>query len=190
MKKDFTKIITAEETTIGYIPGSAKALFIKTGQGGSIYGYENGYLKSALEVNDKYGYSVFVSATTVDTKESFQEDITLVEELIGTPDFELYYLGVSKGGLIGIWHGCDEPRIVKMLSINAPLMINYHGKTLPGVLKLGIDKLVMIYGSLDPSFKYLPFVKKHANVSIIEGADHNLYGSNMTLLEIIEKLLL
>ena len=69
-------------------------------------------------------------------------------------------------------------------------MINYHGKTLPGVLKLGIDKLVMIYGSLDPSFKYLPCVKKHANVSIIEGADHNLYGSNMTLLEIIEKLLL
>ena len=54
MKKDFTKIITVEETTIGYIPGSAKALFIKTGQGGSIYGYENKYLDLAFEVNEKY----------------------------------------------------------------------------------------------------------------------------------------
>ena len=98
-------------------------------------------------------------------------------------------MGVSKGGLIGIWHGCDEHRLVKMLSINAPLMINYHGKTLPGIKKLGMNKLTMIYGSLDPSYKYVPFVEKHANVQIIDGADHNLRGSNMTIFEIVKALL-
>jgi hypothetical protein len=189
MRKDFANIISAENMTIGYIPGSAKVLFIKTGQGGTIYGYDNKYLDLATQVNEKYGYSVFVSATTIDTKESFQNDIKIVEECLKTSNFEIYYMGVSKGGLIGIWHGCDEHRIVKMLSINAPLMINYHGKTLPGIKKLGMNKLTMIYGSLDPSYKYVPFVEKHANVQIIDGADHNLRGSNMTIFEIVKALL-
>ena len=77
-----------------------------------------------------------------------------------------------------------------MVSINAPLMINYHGKTLPGVKKLGKEKLTMIYGSLDPSYKYVPFVEKYANVKIIEGADHNLIGSHMSLYQIIEDFLI
>ena len=47
MEKDFAQIITVEDITIGYIPGSSKVLFIKTGQGGSIYGYENKYLDLA-----------------------------------------------------------------------------------------------------------------------------------------------
>lgn len=187
---DYVDIISNDQVNIGYIPGSSTVLFIKTGQGGSIYGYENKYLDLGIEVNAKYGFSVFVSATTVDTKESFLRDIQTVEDILGTTDFKIYYLGVSKGGLIGIWSGCDEPKIAKMVSINAPLMINFHGKTLPGIKKFGEDKLTMVYGSLDPSYKYVPFVNKHANVQIIDGADHNLTGSNVTLLEIINKHLL
>lgn len=183
---DFTHVVSDNNFTIGYIPGSTKVLFIKTGQGGTIYGYNNKYLDLATQVNEKYGYSVFASATTIDTKESFQNDIKTIEECLETPDFEIYYLGVSKGGLIGIWHGYDEPRIVKMVSINAPLMINFHGKTLPGIKKLGTDKLTMVYGSLDPSYKYVPFVDKYANVQIIKGADHNLIGANTTLFEILK----
>lgn len=190
MEKDFTKTFNAEDMTIGYIPGSKKILFIKTGQGGSIYGYNNRYLDLAIEVNDKYGFSVFVSATVVDTKESYQKDIQIVEECLETFDFEIFYLGVSKGGLIGIWYGCDESRIIKMLSINAPLMINYHGKTLPGVKKLGREKLTMVYGTLDPSYKYVPFVEKHANVQIINSADHNLIGFEFEFSEIVKKVIL
>ena len=189
MEKDFVNIITAEDMMIGCIPGSTKVLFIKTGQGGIIYGYDHKYLDLAIQVNEKYGYSVFVSSTTVDTKESFQNDIKIVEECLKTSDFEIYYMGVSKGGLIGIWYGCDEPRIVKMVSINAPLMINFHGKTLLGIKKLGTDKLTMVYGSLDPSYKYVPFVDKHANIQIIEGADHNLIGASCSLSNIVEEKL-
>ena len=181
---DFFKIISCNQVSIGYIPGSTKVLFIKTGQGGSIYGYENKYLDLAQEVNKKYGFSVFVSATIVDTKESFAKDIQVVEETLGTSAVEIYYLGVSKGGLIGIWHGKDEPKIKKMVSINAPLMINFHGKTLPGIKKFGSSKLTMIYGSLDPSYKYVPFVEKHANVQILEGESHNLRNINIDLFDV------
>ena len=181
---DFAKILTSEEMNIGYIPGSKKVLFIKTGQGGSIYGYENRYLNLGIEVNKAYGFSVFVSATITDTKEIFQKDIKILEELIGSFDFEVYYIGVSKGGLIGCWYAADEARIQKIISINAPLMINFHNKTMPGINKLGKDKLTMVYGTLDPSYKYVPFVEAYAKIKILEGADHNLRNSKVRLREI------
>ena len=180
-KNDFDKIINANA---GYIHGSNKVLFIKTGQGGTIYGYENKYLDLAIEVNKKYGWSVFVSATITDNKETYEHDMQLLEQCLGTTDYEIFYLGVSKGGLIGIWHGANDIKIKRMVAINAPLMINFHGKTLPGVRTLGKDKLTMVYGSLDPSYKYVPFVDKHANVQIIEGADHNLKNMDINLLQL------
>ena len=187
---DFTQVYTGEDMTVGYIPGSSKVLFIKTGQGGTIYGYDNKYLDLAIKIHKQYGWSVSVSATIVDIRESFERDIRIVEEALGTSEFEIYYLGVSKGGLIGIWYGADEPRVAKMVSVNAPLMINFHGKTLPGIKKLGKEKLFMVYGSLDPSYKYVPFVEKHTNVEIIEGADHNLRGTEIDFISLIEQLLL
>ena len=190
MTNDFTQVYTGEDMTVGFIPGSSRVLFIKTGQGGTIYGYENKYLDLAIKVHEQYGWSVFVSATSIDTKESFQRDIQTIEKCLSTSDFEISYLGVSKGGLIGIWHGCDEPRIKKMVSINAPLMINYHGKTLPGVKKLGADKILLVYGSLDPSYKYVPFVDKHANVQIINGADHNLSNEKNILFDILQQFII
>ena len=187
---DFTQIILNEDMSVGYIPGSSKVLFIKTGQGGSIYGYENKYLDLAIEVNDKYGYTIFVSATVEDSREAYDRDIQLLEHLLGTTEYTIFYLGVSKGGLIGIWHGSDNPRINRMVSVNAPLMINYHGKTLPGIKKLGKEKLTMIYGSLDPSYKYIPFVEKYASVQIIEGADHNFKARKTDFLAIVKQILL
>ena len=91
--------------------------------------------------------------------------------------------------MIGIWYGADEARIAKMVSVNAPLMINFHGKTLPGIKKLGREKFTMVYGSLDPSYKYVPFVEKHVHVRIIDGADHNLIGASVTLFEILNNVL-
>ena len=184
MTNDFTQVYTGKDMTVGYMPGSSKVLFIKTGQGGTIYGYENKYLDLAVKVHEQYGWSVFVSATTIDTRESFQCDIQTIEKCLGTSEFEISYIGVSKGGLVGMWYGCDEPRIKKMVSINAPLMINFHGKTLPGIKKFGSSKLTMIYGSLDPSYKYVPFVEKHANVQILEGESHNLRNINIDLFDV------
>ena len=179
---DYVDIISKDQVNIGYIPGSSKVLFIKTGQDSSIYGYENKYLDLAIEVNKKYGCSVFVSSTMSDGKEAYERDMHVLEQCLGTTEYEISYLGISKGGLFGIWHGADNRKIKKMISINAPLMINFHSKTLPGIKKLGKEKLTMIYGSLDPSYKYVTFAEKHTNIQIIEGANHNLTITQIRLI--------
>ena len=186
-KNDFAAKVDFGGVNMGYIPGSEKVLFIKTGQGGSIYGYENKYLDLALRFNEKYGFSVFVSATVEDDKNTFDRDMLVVDKVFVNQSYQIYYLGVSKGGLIGMWHGSENEKIVKMVTINAPLMINYHSKTRPAIERLG-DKLWMVVGSLDPSYDYTPFLKGRANVKIIKGADHNLVGSEESLFDIAEEL--
>lgn len=185
---DYVELISNDQVDIGYIPGSTKVLFIKTGQGGTIYGYDNKYLDLAIEVNEKYGWSAFVSATITDSREAYERDMQLLEQCLGTTEYEIFYLGVSKGGLIGIWYGADNPQTERMVTVNAPLMINYHNKTLPGIKKLGKEKLTMIYGSVDPSYKYVPFAEKYTNVQIIEGADHNLRGTQIRLIDMLNDL--
>lgn len=186
-KNNFDKII---DETIGFIRGSGKVLFIKTGQGGSIYGYENKYLNLAIEVNEKYGYSVFVSSSISDKKDAYERDMQLLEQCIGTTDYEVYYLGVSKGGLIGLWHGATDPKIKRIVTVNAPLMLNFHNKTVRALEILGFDKLTMVYGSRDPSYIYTPFLNKRATYKIIEGADHNLVNSSLSLLDIVTEMLI
>ena len=182
---DYVKIINNGGISIGIIPGIEKILYIKTGQGGTIYGEENKYLDLASEVNERYGLSVFVSATESDSKEVYEREMCLLSELVPNEKREIYYLGVSKGGLIGIWYGKDNPVLNNILTINAPLMINFYSKTLPNIKALTKDRLTMIYGSLDPSFKYIPFIKKHTDVRIIDGADHNLCGSSESISDIV-----
>ena len=188
--RDFTQIFANEDTKVGYTPGSLKVLFIKTGQGSTIYGHENKYLNLAIHVNKKYGYSVFVSATSDDSIEAHLGDMAVLDSVFVNKSYQIYYLGVSKGGLIGIWHGVNNEKIKGILTVNAPLMINFHSKTLPAIKNLGKDKLTMIHGSQDPSYKYVPFVEKWANIEIIEGADHNLNGAEISLLKIVEDMLL
>jgi len=190
MSDDFRMLCEEGDLSVAGVIGSTRVLFIKTGQGGSVYGDGNRYRDLALEMNGRLGISVFVSATVKDDCGVFAEDMRIIEQCLGTASFRVYYLGVSKGGLIGCWYGADDRRIKRMVSINAPLMINYHGKTLPGVKRLGRDRLTMIYGSLDASYKYVPFVEKHAEVRIIDGADHNLENTSVTLSDIVTDYLL
>lgn len=175
---DFDRIYGSEHEPIhiGYISGEGTTLFIKTGQGGSIYGYENKYLDLARRINAKYGYSVFVSATTSDTKDVYETEMQIVAETFGNSNYEMFYFGVSKGGLIGCWYGVDNPKIKRILTVNAPLMINFHNRTLPAIKELTFSKLTMVYGSLDPSYRFVGFVERYTNVKIIEGADHQLKG--------------
>ncbi len=186
-EKDFAVKVDSCGVNMGYIPGSKKILFIKTGQGGSIYGYENKYLDLAQMFNERYGFSVFVSATVEDSKEAFDRDMLVLDKVFANQSYQIYYLGVSKGGLIGMWHGSENEKIARVVTINAPLMINYHNKTRPAIDRLG-DKLWMVVGSLDPSYDYTPFLKGCANVKILNGADHNLVGSKESLFDIAEEL--
>ena len=182
-ENDFDEIITIEESLIeiGYIAGSANVLFIKTGQGGSIYGYENKYLKLAQKINADFGYTVFVSSTVTDIKAIYDMEMQLVSGLFAEKPYEIYYVGVSKGGLIGCWYGADNPKVKRILTVNAPLMINFHNRTLPAMIKLTPPKIKMVYGSLDPSYRYVGFAEKYATIQIVEGADHQFRGCTSIL---------
>lgn len=186
--KDFTQIIEDNSMKIGYIPGSQDVLFIKCGQGGSIYGYENKYLNLAWSINKKYGYTVISSEIIDESKEFFSKEMEMIKTLVGE-NCKIYYLGVSKGGLLGLWNGADHQSIKKFITINAPLMLNFHNRTRPAINKISKENIVMIYGTQDPSFAYIPFIREAVNVQIVEGADHNLVGGNVKLDEIVENIL-
>ena len=177
---DFDKIIECnlEDASIkmGFLKGNEKILFIKTGQGGSMYGYENKYRNIAHLANEKFGCTVFVSETSNDKREVYEKEMEIVERAFPDGSCEIYYLGVSKGGLIGIWYGADNAKVKRILSVNAPLMINFHNRTLPSLKKLTKNKVAMLYGTLDPSYRYIPFLQGYANVKTVEGADHNFEG--------------
>lgn len=186
--KDFTQIIEEDIIKIGYIQGSNKVLFIKCGQGGSIYGYGNKYLDIALRVNERCGCTVFISETLNDGKEAYEREMEVVRKLVGDT-CRIYFLGISKGGLLLLWNGASNELAERIVTVNAPLMINFHNRTRPAINKLGREALTMVYGIEDPSFKYVPFVSSDTNVQIIDGADHNLVGGKIGLDEIVEKLL-
>ena len=188
MKKDFIRVIEEDLIKVGYVLGNEKVLFIKCGQGGSVYGYDNKYLDLAWHINEKYGYSAFVSEIADDGREAFEREMGIVKGLIGK-DCKIYYLGISKGGLLGLWHGASDPSIEKMITVNAPLMINFHNKTRPSAMAFGRKRLTMVYGTLDPSYKFVSFIAPFANAWVIEGADHNLVGSDVSLDEIVEHLI-
>lgn len=161
-----------EVSKIGYIKGSSKVLFIKGGQGGELCGYDNRYLRLAHAMHTVYGCSVFVSETRVDTRESYEQDMRVVAECFGNAPYEIYYMGISKGGLIGCWYAPQNPHIRSVVAVNAPLMINFYQRTLPALKYLGRERVMMIFGSLDPSFPLVGFAARHANVRVIEGVDH------------------
>ena len=55
------ELITANNgLTYGVISGNESFVFIKPGLSGSIYGYENKYLKIAERLNEKYGCNIIV----------------------------------------------------------------------------------------------------------------------------------
>jgi hypothetical protein len=136
--------------SIGYIAGSATVLFIKTGQGGTIDGYEGRYVTLARRMHARYGCTVFVSETTTDLFDVFQKEMRLVKEHMPDGAYRICYMGVSKGGLIGCWYAGSDAHVERVACVNAPLMINLHNKTLPAIKDLS-QRLMMYCGSRDPS---------------------------------------
>jgi len=183
MKKDFDIIIHSPFKDIavidyGIVKGNNKIVFIKAGQDGSMYGYENKYLKIATSINDKYGYTVICSSNPFDGTNPLDNAMDVIENYCkdnNYKDYEIYYMGTSNGGIIGAQFGFNYPKIKRMILINAPLMINLH-KTKEGIKSFKGDKIVLIYGSLDQSYMYVELIKPLLNdvvkLKIIEGQDH------------------
>lgn len=177
----------------GIIEGNNIIVFIKAGQNGSLYGYQNKYIKMAKRLNKKYGCSVICSSNPFDGNNPLDNAMEVIEDYAKRfDDFKIYYLGYSNGALIGAWFGIKYPKIKRMALINGLLMYNLH-KTKEGALSFKGESINFIYGEYDQSTPYIELLKSIENdkikVFIEEGQDHHFSKSEEEFQKIPDKYL-
>ena len=160
-----------------------KALVIVVGMDGSLFGYENKYLKIAEVANDQYGYTVFVfsnPASNWDIKDNgFSSVVRTVSENMAE-DYEVSYFGFSAGASVAMFHASEYAQVKQMLLVNPPLMINFP-KALKGIKAFkGVSTLVI--GERDQSITLGRLIERDQKASgisrviIFPKADHNFTG--------------
>ena len=177
----------------GIVEGNNIIVFIKAGQNGSLYGYQNKYIKMAKRLNKKYGCSVICSSNPFDGNNPLDNAMEVIEDYAKRfDDFKIYYLGYSNGALIGAWFGIKYPKIKRMDLVNGPLMYNLY-KTKEGALSFKGESINFIYGEYDQSIGYVELLKSIENdkikVFIEEGQDHHFSKSEEDFQKIPEKYL-
>jgi pimeloyl-ACP methyl ester carboxylesterase len=177
----------------GIVEGNNIIVFIKAGQNGSLYGYQNKYIKMAKRLNKKYGCSVICSSNPFDGNNPLDNAMEVIEDYAKRfDDFKIYYLGYSNGALIGAWFGIKYPKIKRMALVNGPLMYNLY-KTKEGALSFKGESINFIYGEYDQSIGYVELLKSLENdkikVFIEEGQDHHFSKSEEDFQKIPEKYL-
>lgn len=177
----------------GIVEGNNIIVFIKAGQDGSLYGYQNKYIKMARRLNKKYGCSVICSSNPFDGNNPLDNAMKIIEDYAKIFDnYKIYYLGYSNGALIGAWFGVKYPKIKRMALVNGPLMYNFH-KTKEGALSFNGDMISFIYGEYDQSIGYIDLLKNMENdkikVFVEKGQDHHFSKSEESFQEIPEKYL-
>lgn len=177
----------------GIVEGDNIIVFIKSGQNGSLYGYQNKYIKMARRLNEKYGCSVICSSNPFDGNNPLDNAMEVIDDYAKRfNDYKIYYLGYSNGALIGAWFGINYPKIKRMALINGPLMYNYH-KTKEGALSFKGERLSFIYGEYDQSIRYIELLESIENnkikVYIEEGQDHHFSKSEEEFQSIPDKYL-
>lgn len=177
----------------GIVEGNNIIVFIKAGQNGSLYGYQNKYIKMAKRLNKKYGCSVICSSNPFDGNNPLYNAMEVIEDYAKRfDDFKIYYLGYSNGALIGAWFGIKYPKIKRMALVNGPLMYNLY-KTKEGALSFKGESINFIYGEYDQSIGYVELLKSIENdkikVFIEEGQDHHFSKSEEDFQKIPEKYL-
>ena len=178
----FSKTIDNEEVNYGIIEGNNTVLFIKAGQDGSMYGYKNKYLTIAHNINKIHGYTVICSSNPLRKSNPLEQGIEIIEDYCQKREFEdykIYYMGLSNGGYIGATYAHLYTKIKRMLLINMPIFTNWH-KIKKGLKQFDGEMAILIYGTLDPSYKYAEMItmlnKDNVKLEIIENADHNFVG--------------
>ena len=177
----------------GIVEGNNIIVFIKAGQNGSLYGYQNKYIKMAKRLNQKYGCSVICSSNPFDGNNPLDNAMEVIEDYAKRfDDFKIYYLGYSNGALIGAWFGIKYPKIKRMALVNGPLMYNLY-KTKEEALSFKGESINFIYGEYDQSIGYVELLKSIENdkikVFIEEGQDHHFSKSEEDFQKIPEKYL-
>lgn len=160
----------------GIIEGNNTIVFIKSGQNGSIYGYNNKYIKMAKRLNKKYKCTVICSSNPFDGNNPLDNAFTVIEKYTSKfEDYKVYYLGFSNGALIGAYFGINYPKIKRMLLVNMPLIYDIN------LIKNNLNnfnnkKITIVYGSLDYSINSLENIKdiksNRMDIKVVPNEDH------------------
>lgn len=139
-KYDEISIVNQGETeiTYGITYGNNTIVFIKAGMKGSIYGYQNKYLKISKTLNKKHGCTVIVSSNPNGLEDNFESEMKSLKTYANyhkLENYQVYYMGHSLGATLGIIHSFKYPEIKKLVCINGPLNIN-PVKLIDGIKKL------------------------------------------------------
>lgn len=165
----------------GIMHGKRKLVFIKTGRGGTIEGYQNKYLNICTSLVVQYGYSIVVSANPENSVCDLQAEIVQVNEYVGDYD-EIYFVGVSNGASVGAEQCWKIDKIKNALLINGPLMINWY-KIKAGAERFQGKQMCFLYGDKDPSYHYIELLNIIDNdickYRICEGEGHHLSDSTL-----------
>ena len=176
-------------------PPSHIVVFIKAGLTGSIYGYENKYLQMSENLNRRFGVTVFVASNPEGTGNSIGHGLQIIKNYCKTVCIEkyiVYFVGVSNGGVQGLFAFEKNPLINKALLIGAPL--NYN----PDLIKKALinfngEKLHLICGDKDPGFGLFKLYSELENEKIIFTAflnvDHVFSGNTELFIKLPEKYL-
>ena len=168
---DETYKVSYEGTDVEYgcILGSSQIVYIKAGMGGSYLGYEDKYLKIAHRLNDKYCCSVICVSNPVPLP--VVVDQMILGECIKKHDIhnhEMFFFGHSNGSIKGLALTEVGVAFEKMILVNMPLMINFH-KTKAYLAAIPKTEIIAVYGELDPSFRYVPFLSgKFQNLNVLK----------------------
>lgn len=152
--EEFEYNIKDKNVNIGIINGNNTIVLIIPGYKTNIYGYNNRYSKLANKINGKYKATVIITSNPFRDENPINDLMYIIEKYAKRfENYEVYFFGFSKGGLIGAQHATQNKKIKRMVLINGPLMIYYH-RTKDGMTKFDGERITYIYGSLDPSYKY------------------------------------
>ncbi len=156
--------------------GNENIVFIKTGAGGSVRGYENKYLKMARRVHERIGATVICASNPDAKHETFDEQkIRWVASELGFEKFNLYLWGTSDGAYqnLSLAKRFDETK--KWIGVNSSFIVfsDFEEKiqNLIGVKK------ILVYGTKDDEYDVVfpaLMAKEDENRKIlfIQGADH------------------
>ena len=172
------KILDEEAVDYGFIFGNNKIVFIKTGAGGGIPGYQDKYLKMAHRVHERLGATVICASNYEKCLEMDKRAIEWCARYLELEEAELYLVGVSDGADQCISLARNAPT-KKLLCIN-PSFVPGHDPSDRLIIRSKIEK-IFVYGTKDEEgceFASKLLVRKIPNFEIrwVEGADHEFTG--------------
>ena len=169
------------------------AIIIQGGQGSTIFGQGNKYMTMADNLRKKYGVAVLVVAANYDYTDLFTNELAFLYSKLPSVR-KIYFMGNSKGAMLGARFAHRHREIKRMLLVNMPLMINWH-QSRAGLAEFAGEKITFVFGDKDPSYGYreivdvVPYKTKHELITI-PGANHNFVGLEEEFMELPGKYLM